>query len=402
MSGDAELASRMRALKRPATGVVFERAAELVRAGVDLISFAVGEPDFDTPGPIREAAKRAIDAGASRYTETQGVLPLREAICTDSRRRRGGIAHNPDQVVVSVGAKHTLFNIAQALYDPGDEVIIPTPSWVSYPEQAQLAGARPVLVPCGEQEGFLLTAEALRQAVSERTRALVLCSPGNPTGSAYTEGQLFSLAAVAREHDFWIVSDEVYCQLTYDGFRQRSILEVAPDLRERIAVVDGVSKSHAMTGWRIGWMLGSERLATACAIIQSQVVSNPTAVAQHAALAALTGEQESVEQMRAVFEQRRDRMVSGINAIEGLSCEMPRGAFYAFADARGLLGKRTRQGILQDDAQISGWLLEEARVAVVPGSAFGAPGYLRFSFAVSLERIEAGLRRVADATKRLG
>ncbi len=402
MSGNGELAGRMRALKRPATGVVFERAAELVRAGIDVISFAVGEPDFETPESIREAAKRAIDGGASRYTEARGVLPLREAICADSRRRRGGIEHGPDQVVVSVGAKHTLFNISQALYDPGDEVIIPIPSWVSYPEQARLAGARPVLVSCSEQDDFLLTAEALRRAVSERTRALVLCSPGNPTGAVYTEGQLAALAEVAREHSFWIVSDEVYCQLTYDGFRQRSILEVAPDLRDRIAVVDGVSKSHAMTGWRIGWLLGSERLAAACAIIQSQVVSNPTAVAQHAALAALSGEQASVEQMRAVFEQRRERMVSGLNAIAPLSCRMPRGAFYAFVDARGLLGKRTQGGTLHDDAQIAGWLLEEARVAVVPGSAFGAPGYLRFSFAVSVDRIEAGLGRVADAIARLG
>ena len=279
----------MQAVKRPATGTVFEHAAELVRAGVDVISFAVGEPDFDTPEPIREAAKRAIDGGASRYTEARGVLPLREAICADSRRRRGGIEHRPEQVVVSVGAKHTLFNIAQALYDPDDEVIIPTPSWVSYPEQARITGARPVMVPCPERDDFLLTPETLRCAVNERTRALVLCSPNNPTGSAYTEQQLAALAEVAREHGFWIVSDEVYSQLTYDGFRQRSILQVAPDLRERIVVVDGVSKSYAMTGWRIGWMLGSERLAAACTIVQSQVVSNATAVAQQAALAALTG-----------------------------------------------------------------------------------------------------------------
>lgn len=391
----------MRAVKRPATGVVFERAAELVRAGVDVISFAVGEPDFDTPEPIRQAAKRAIDAGASRYTEARGILALREAICQDSRRRRGQVAHGPDQVVVSVGAKHTLFNIAQALYDADDEIIIPTPSWVSYPEQALLCGARPVLVPGREEDDFLLTAEALRRAISPRTRALLLCSPNNPTGAAYGEQQLRALAEVAREHCFWIVSDEVYSRLTYDGFRQRSMLEVAPDLRDRTVVVDGVSKSHAMTGWRIGWMLGPDRLAAACTVIQSQVVSNPTAVAQYAALAALGGDQQCVEQMRAVFEQRRDRMVKGLNDIEGLSCRMPRGAFYALANATGLLGKRSGEMVLQDDESVARWLLEEARVAVVPGSAFGAPGYLRFSFAVSSERIERGLERIAEAIVRL-
>ncbi len=398
---DLPLARRLQTARVSSTAAIFDRAAELRARGVDVISFAVGEPDFSTPKHICEAAKRAVDAGVSRYTSVRGIAELRAAICDDSRRRRGGVAHSPNQVVVSTGGKQALFNLAHALYDPGDEVIIPTPSYVSYPEQARLAGATPVLVPCSEADGFLLSEDALRRALTPRTKALVLCTPSNPTGAVYSPAQLGSLADVARERNIWIIVDEVYGQLTYDGFAHQSILEVAPDLRERVAVVDAVSKTYAMTGWRIGWVLASERVASACEALQSQTTTNPTAVSQHAALAALTGSQQCVETMRASFQTRRDRMVQGLNAIAGLSCCTPRGAFYAFARVVELQRKRIAQRQLHDDVAVAEWLLEEAKVAVVPGTSFGAQGYVRLSYAVSLEQIEQGLQRIARAVALL-
>lgn len=396
MINKVPLASRLQQVQPSATAQVLSRAKAMQAAGVDVVSFAIGEPDFETPPHIREAAKRAIDEGASRYTDVSGIIELRRAICADSLRRRG-VEHTPDEVVVCVGAKHALFNLALALYEPSDEVVIPIPGWVSYPEQTRLAGASPVFVPCAQQQGFLLMPDALRRAITPRTKAVVLCMPSNPTGATYTEQQLLALADVMRDHNFWIIVDEIYVDLTYDGFAQRSLLQVAPDLRHRIVIVDGVSKRYAMTGWRIGWLLAPERVARACQTIQSQATTNATAVAQHAAFAALTGPQSSIEQMRSAFQARRNRLVEGLNAIAGLQCIAPRGAFYVFAYAGELVGKRPRGDLIRDDMEIAQWLLDEAKVAVVPGSAFGAPGYLRFSFAVSMEQIEEGLERIQKA-----
>jgi aspartate aminotransferase len=385
-----------------ATAAVFERALELKQRGVDLISFAVGEPDFDTPEHVRQAGKEAIDAGATRYAEVAGIPDLREAICADSARRRKGSDYKPEEVVVSVGVKQALYNATQALYDPGDEVVIPSPCWVSYPEQARLAGATPVMVPCGEEEGFLLTPEALRRAVTPRSRALVLCSPNNPTGAAYSGEQLEELMAVAGERELWVIADEVYGRLTYDGFEQRSVIEAAPEMWDRVIIADGVSKSFAMTGWRIGWTLSPEPVARAMRAIQSQLTTHPDTVAQHAAAAALNGPQGSVEEMRRAFERRRDRMVAGLDGINGLKCSRPRGAFYAFASVAGIIGRKAGGRMLGSDVQVAEWLLQTARVVVVPGTAFSMPGYLRFSFAVADEQIESGLQRVAEAVATLG
>lgn len=394
-------AKRLAAVQPSATATLFQRANQLRAQGVDLVSFVVGEPDFDTPLHIQKAAKLAIDNGAFRYTEVAGTQALRQAIAESSQKHRGGVAHTAEQVVVSVGAKHALLNLALALFDPGDEVIIPTPTYVSYPDQVRLCGAVPVTIACGEDRGFLLTAEALRRTVNSRTKALILCSPSNPTGAAYSEREYAALAEVARAHDFWIIVDEIYSRLIYDGFVHRSIVEVAPDLRGRIAIVDGVSKTYAMTGWRIGWVLAPESLAKACETIQSQSTTNATTVAQYAALAALKGPQEPCEQMRATFETRRNRLVEGLNRINGLRCRPPTGAFYAFVNVTGLSGKSDGRFELSDDVTVSEWLLQKANVAVVPGSAFGGPGYIRFSYAVSIEQIEKGLDRIANAVERL-
>ncbi len=395
------VAQRLSAVKPSATVAVAQRARELKEQGIDVLSFSVGEPDFDTPKHICEAAKQSIDKGASRYTAVRGVPDLREAICESSAKRRAGVSYDPSEVVVSVGAKHTLFNLALALYDEGDDVLIPAPYWVSYPEQVRLVGANPVIVETSEEDGFRMTPDALRAAITPKTKALILCSPSNPTGAAYTGEQLEALADVAAEHDFWVIVDEIYGQLVYGGFEQKSIVEVAPGLRERIIIVDGVSKTFAMTGWRIGWMLGPAYVAAACDKIQGQSTTNPTAAAQYAAAAALRGPWEPIEAMRQAFEERRGLIVEGLNAIDGITCRMPEGAFYAFANVQGLVGKEGGGKKLEDDLAVAGYLLEEARCAVVPGTAFGAPGFVRISYATSNDTIREGLKRIGEAVAKL-
>lgn len=368
---------------------------DLRAQGAPVLAFGVGEPDFDTPAHVIAAAQRALSEGATRYTSVRGILPLREAICRDSAARRGGVQHRPDEVVVSVGAKHSLFNLCFALLSPGDEAIVPTPCWVSYPEQCELAGAKAVLVETTVEAGFKLTPEDLGRAITPRTRALFLCSPCNPTGSAYTEQELRALAEVARAHDFWIIVDEIYAALVYDGFQQRSLLEVAPDLRDRIIIVDGVSKRFAMTGFRIGWVLAPKHVAAACDVLQGQTTTSAATVSQHAALAALEGSQAPVEAMRQAFERRRNLTVSGLNAIRGFSCRMPEGAFYAFFDVRGLYGRTVHGKLITDDLTVAELILEHAHCGLVPGSAFFAPGYMRMSYAASEAQLEEGLRRMS-------
>lgn len=396
------LASRLSAIQPSATLAVTQRAAELRAQGIDVISFGVGEPDFETPAHVREAAKKALDAGSSHYTRVRGIEPLLSAIRDESRRRRGGIEHDTSEIAVSVGAKHTLFNLAMVLYEPGDEVLIPAPYWVSYPDQVRLFGATPVILPTREEDGFRLRPEVLADAITERTKALILCSPSNPTGSAYAAEHLRALADVARaKGDFWIIVDEIYGELVYDGFDQRSLLEVAPDLKHRLIIVDGVSKTYAMTGWRIGWTLAPAAVVKAIEKMQGQSTSNPTAVAQHAAAAALRGDKAPIEAMRAAFAERREAIVSGLDAIEGVRCRRPEGAFYAFPNVEALLGRRAGDRVIADDLDLAQYLLEEARCAVVPGSAFGAPGYLRLSYATSMENIRTGLARIREAVAKL-
>ncbi|GAB4209245.1 MAG: pyridoxal phosphate-dependent aminotransferase [Sandaracinaceae bacterium] len=395
------LASRLSAIQPSATIAISDRAAALRAQGVDVLSFGLGEPDFPTPAHVRDAAKAAIDQGHTRYTRVRGVPALLTAIADDATRRRG-VTFSPSEVVVSVGAKHSLFNLALALYEPGDEVIIPAPYWVSYPEQVMLVGATPRIVETREEDGFRLTPSALQAALGPRTKAVVLCTPSNPTGAAYDRASLEGLAEVLRGHDCWIVIDEIYGQLVYDGFEQVSLVTVAPDLRDRLVIVDGASKSYAMTGWRIGWMLGPPSLADAVEMVQSQATSNPSAIAQQAAIAALRGERAPIDAMVTEFAARRKLMVEGLDAVPGIRCRMPEGAFYAFPSVHGLLGKRHGDQVLADDMAVAAFLLEEARCAVVPGAAFGAPGYVRLSYAASQAQIREGVSRIAAAVKSLG
>jgi len=398
------LSTRATSLTPSATVAISQRARELRAQGVDVLSFSLGEPDFDPPAHVLEAVReRLSDSAVHHYTAVGGIPELKEAIADDSAERRGGHRHEPGEIVVSVGAKHSLFNLAMALCEPGTETIVPAPHWVSYPAQVRLLGAEPIIVPTTEEAGFRLTPEQLEGALTPKTRMLILCSPSNPTGAAYDRASLEGLAAVLRQRpDVWVVVDEIYGRLVYGDFAHVSLLEAAPELRERLVIVDGVSKTYAMTGWRIGWMLAPRPLAAACEKLQGQGTTNPTAIAQVAAAAALRGPQEPVAEMRAAFAERRKLLVEGLASIDGLSCRMPEGAFYAFPSVEALLGKKTPSGdVLEDDLGVASFLLDEARCAVVPGTAFGAPGFLRISYAAGQDKLDEGLRRIREAVGRL-
>jgi aspartate aminotransferase len=341
------------------------RAAKLREAGHRIFAFGVGEPDFETPQAIREAAKKAIDRGASHYTAVTGTPALKKAICAATERDRGWTP-KPEQVVVSCGVKHALFNLALALFDPGDEVIIPSPYWVSYPEQVRLAGATPVIVPTREEDAWLLTGDSLAAAITPKTRAIILCTPSNPTGSAYPRERVVQLGeALKKSADALLIVDEIYGELVYSGFKHYSPALVLPELRDRI--------------------------------IQGQSTTNPAAVSQEAAIAALSAPRDDFMKMHAAFEQRRNRMVEGLRTLPGVKCRMPDGAFYALADVRGLYGLKVGDKELKSDEDIAYWLLDSAHAAAVAGTPFGAPGYLRFSYACSKETIDEGLASIGRA-----
>lgn len=396
-----KLADRLSVVVPSATLAINARAQELRARGVDVISFGAGEPDFDTPTNIRAAGVSAIDAGKTRYTPVSGVADLRAAIAERSTRERG-VPATPANVVVTVGAKGALFNLALSLFEPGDEVVIPAPYWVSYPEQVRLVGATPVFIPSTLEAGWKLDPADLKRALTPKTKAVILCTPSNPTGAAYSPAELGAIAEVLRGHDCWIVLDEIYGSLVYDGFEQRSLVSVAPDLAPRVVIIDGVSKTYAMTGWRVGWSIAPVALSKAMDMVQSQGATSTATPAQWAALEALRSPALEFEQMRSLFQLRRDRLVHGLREIPGVRCGMPEGAFYAFCDVNGWIGKKTPEGaVLADDNAIAAWLLDKAHVAVVPGTAFGAPGHMRLSYAVSVENIDKALARIHDAVAAL-
>ncbi|HHY38292.1 MAG TPA: pyridoxal phosphate-dependent aminotransferase [Clostridia bacterium] len=404
MSVKEKISRRTRELVPSPTLSIDARAKELVSQGVDVISFAVGEPDFDTPSHIKDEAIHAIRSGFTKYTPSSGILPLRQAIA-DKLLRENGLSYDPGDILVSCGAKHSIYNAIMAICDDGDEVIIPSPYWVSYPEQVRLAGGKPVFVQCSADNEYKITAEDLRKAITPRTKALILNTPNNPSGAVYTEDDLTAIAEVAVHQDIIVISDEVYEKLVYDGEKHVSIAALSPEIKERTVVVNGVSKAYAMTGWRIGYAAGPRVIIKAMADIQGHMTSNPTSISQKASLQALTGTQEPVNEMLRSFSARRDIMVEGLNEITGFKATKPRGAFYVFVDVKGVLSQRFQTktaGVVADDTALARFLLEEAKVAVVPGSAFGGPGCLRLSYATSEERIKEGLRRIKEAVEGLG
>jgi aspartate aminotransferase len=394
-------AARTNAVAPSATLAMAAQAAKLGAQGIKVYPFSVGEPDFPTPAHVIAAAKVALDQGATRYTPVGGTPELKRAIVEATKRDRGH-APTPDRITVSCGAKHVLFNLASALYDEGDEVLIPAPYWVSYPEQVRMMGATPVTLQTEESEGFRLRPETLEAAVTSKTKALILCTPSNPTGSAYDRASLLALGEVMKRGDYYVIVDEIYGDLVYDGFEHVSLAKLVPELGDRLIVVDGVSKSYAMTGWRIGWSISSPKLASQLTTLQGQSTTNPAAVSQAAAAAALLGPRDSVLEMRAAFERRRNLVVELLNQVPGVSCRTPEGAFYAFANVKGLLGRSLRGQVLESDLQIAEMFLSEAHAATVAGTPFGAPGYVRLSYACSDDDIRAGIGRIREAVAALG
>ena len=387
---NTKLSSRVQAVKPSPTLAITARAAELRAAGQDVIGLGAGEPDFDTPAHIKEAAKRAIDAGHTKYTPVDGTPSLKRAVI-DKFRRDNDLEFTPEQILVSSGGKQSFFNLAQALLDPGDEVIIPAPYWVSYPDMVILAGGAPVLVHAGAEQHFKITPAQLEGAITDRTRLFVINSPSNPTGMAYTAEELAALGEVLREHPRILsATDDMYEHIRWQG-EFVNILNVCPDLYDRTLVLNGVSKAYAMTGWRIGYAGGPAQIIQAMKKIQSQSTSNPCSIAQYAAEAALNGPQDCIQTMLVEFRKRHDYVVERLNAIDGVSCLPTDGTFYVFPEVTGMI---ERLG-MRNDLELAEHLIDQAGVAVVPGSAFGLGGHIRLSIATSMDNLEKALDRIA-------
>jgi aspartate aminotransferase len=389
------LAERARRLTPSPTLALAARARALRAQGVDVLSFTAGEPDFDTPERVKEAAIRALREGQTKYTDAGGIPELKSAICA-KLKRDSGLAYEAADVIASVGAKHTLYNVCAVLLDPGDEVLVPSPYWVSYTEQVRLFEGVPVVVPTDEARGFQLDLAALRRAVTPRTKLLILNSPNNPSGAVYPRADLEGVAMLALEHGLIVVSDECYDALAYEG-RVPSIATLASEIKARTIVVNTCSKAYAMTGWRLGFAAGPREIVRAMSDFQGQCTSNPTSIAQWAAVEALGGPQDEVAKMAGEFDQRRRVIIAGLNRIAGWRCPLPQGAFYAFPDVSGLFGRRFNGRPLRGSADVTTFLLEAARVAVVPGADFGSDRHLRISYACGLEQIREGLARIETA-----
>lgn len=377
------------------------RAKEMKAAGLDVIGFGAGEPDFPTPQFICDAAKEAIDLGLTRYTPAAGTKALRKAICR-KLERDNDMTYTYGDIVVSNGAKHSLYNIFQTILDPGDEVLIPTPCWVSYPEMIRMAGGVPVYIPADESTNFIPTNRDIASRVTRRTKAIVITSPSNPNGSVWSVEQLQFVADLAVTHPFFVVSDEIYEKLIYDGRKHFSIAQLGEEIKAQTFIVNGVSKAYAMTGWRIGYVAGPRPVMTAMANFQSHATSNPNSIAQYAAMKALQSDDSCINEMVAQFEQRRNAMVERINQIPNLSCLKPQGAFYIMLNIKKLLGRSYNGRIIESSMDFAELLLAEQQVAVVPGVAFEAEGFCRLSYAISLEQCMKGLDRIEAFVKVLG
>ena len=394
------LSRRARSLKPSPTLAINAKAKAMQAQGIQVVSFGAGEPDFDTPVNIKKAAIKAIDEGFTKYTAVGGIDELKDAVI-HKFKRDNGLTFKRSEILVSCGGKHSFYNLAQALLDREDEVIIPAPYWVSYSPMVSLAEASPVIVETKEEDDFKITPETLKKAITSRTKALVLNSPSNPTGSAYSKQELERIAEMVLSHNFFVISDEIYEKIVYDGFESTSIASLGEEIKKRTIVVHGVAKTYAMTGWRIGYTAGPEEIVSAMNNIQSQSTSNPTSIAQKASVEALMGSQEEVKKMVSAFAQRRDYIVNRLNEIEGVSCYKPVGAFYVFPNFSHYYGKTYQGKKIGNSTDLADYFLDVAKVAVVPGIEFGADPFERLSYATSMEDIKEGLNRIEEALKKL-
>ena len=396
------ISSRLLQIKPSSTLSIIAQTATLKAQGKDIIGLGAGEPDFDTPCFIKDAAIKAIEAGKTKYTAIEGIFPLRKAIAKKFKEDNG-IECTPEQIIVGAGAKQVIFNAFLASLDLGDEVIIPTPYWVSYPDMVEIAGGKPVLIPCPQSAHFKLSSEALTQAITPKTKWLILNSPNNPTGVVYSASDLENLACVLRKHPHvHVLSDDIYEYILYDDMSFSTLAQVAPDLKDRILTVNGVSKSYSMTGWRIGYGVGPLELIKAMATLQSQSTTNACSISQEAALAALEGDQSFRKEWLKIFKERRNQALDIFNNTPDLSCCTPEGAFYLYVDCSKTMGKTTPAGMpLKNDTDLSSYLLDAAGVAVVPGAAFGLSPYFRISYATETDLLIQACQRIAKAIKEL-
>jgi len=374
------------------------KAKQLKAQGIDVISFAAGEPDFPTPMHIKEAGKKAIDDNKTYYTPDSGIMELKKAV-SDKLRKENGLDYTVEEIIINSGAKHSVFNVLAVLVDEGDEVIIPSPYWVSYSEMVTILGGKPVFIPTSEKSRFKITPEDLERAMSGKSKVLILNSPNNPTGAVFSRDELFSLARVLEGRDIAVISDEIYEKIIYEGNLHVSIATYSDKIKQKTIVVNGVSKAFSMTGWRIGYCAGPKEVIGAVAKLQGHTCGNPTSISQYASLAALQQDTSFLTDWVGEFKKRKDAIVRGLNAVEGVSCTDPQGAFYVFPNVSRLYGKTFRGVKLNGSMDLSGYLLDHGRIAVVPGKAFGADEYVRISFATSMENVLEGIKRFTEALK---
>jgi aspartate aminotransferase len=392
------ISERVKAVKPSPTLAIDAKAKSLKQQGVDVINFGVGEPDFDTPDNIKGAAVKAIKDGFTKYCPVAGTPELKNAII-EKLKRDNGLEYKPEEIIVSCGAKHSLYNLFQTVLNKGDEIIIPAPYWVSYTDMAILAGGEPVIINTGDKNHFKITPQTLEKVINSKTKAIVLNSPSNPTGATYSKEELEAIAEICVKSNILIISDEIYEKLAYDKFQFTSIAQISKKAKDITVVINGVSKAYAMTGWRIGYAAGAKEIVSGMEKIQSQSTSNAASISIKAAVEALNGPQDDVEMMRKEFEKRRNYIVERLNNIKGVSCLKPSGAFYVFPNISALLGKTYGGKVINTDMEFADYLLDKARIAAVPGSAFGTQGYIRISYATSLKNIEEGINRFEESLK---
>lgn len=393
-----ELSKKAQQISSSVTLAITAKANKMKEEGIDVVSFGAGEPDFNTPLNIQNAAIEAIKKGKTKYTPSSGINELKKAIC-QKLKSENNLDYNTSQIVISNGAKHSLFNAFFAICNPGDEVIVPVPYWVSYPELIKLVDAIPVYVETKEENSFKLTIEDLEKAITNKTKAIILNSPNNPTGTVYTLEELKMIANIAVERDLIIISDEIYEKLIYDGINHISIASLNDEIKKRTIVVNGMSKAYSMTGWRIGYTASEENIAKIMSNVQSHATSNPNSIAQYASVEALTGPQDEIEKMRKEFELRRNYMVDKINSIKGISCNRPQGAFYVMVNISNVKNRKIKEYEIKNSVDFCNALLEKEKVAAIPGIAFGADDYIRLSYATSMDNIIEGLNRLENFLK---